>query len=1059
MRIDRIDIDGYGIFHEFALDDLSPALTVVLGQNEAGKTTLLSFIRTILFGFLDKRSANNLYEPLAGGNHGGRLGLVNRQDERFILERFAGAKGGPITLTLPDGSAGGQSDLDVLLGHTSRDLFRNVFAFSLTELQDFESLSGDDVRARIYGAGIGAGRLGLPEIEKKIEDDRGKLYKGGGSKQTIAGLIRKSDEVGKRLREIGDQVEEHDRLRSELETLDLEIDANREERQEAYADRDHTANLLRAWDDWTDLRSAQEQMNELPSVSDFPPDGISRLDGILQRRNGLRDRIDEIKGEITIAERELQKIDVDRDILAQSAEIEGLSRGLDKYESSKKDLPKRESELKLALVDLQGGLKDLGPGWTEERVGTFDTSVPARETVRSHGEALRATAERLRDAKRDADRAKDDRENASIDRSRLEKEWKALDTPPERDRNILEEERRKLRELRSLVSAHKEHRQEMAHKEDRKGDLEARGDLIERQFPREAISLPVWPAVLAPPIGLAAAAMLAVLTDGIAAPAIIVALGAVVGAGYLRLRSSLTTGPKKGAPKDDLNAVHKQLQRIEGEAATLTSLIETEDSSIRSLALQLGTDSSPDERSLGVLESELDNALESLRTWEAAEKRGREAAASVDERDERMLSAKEKENKAREEAQHAAETWQGWLEERNIDTTISPETCQDILSRIESLREKIKAIDNLRDQRVGAIQRDMEEYESRTNAVRRTCDIAEKPRSEFPGAVDQLIEALRTASKRSGRLQQLTKEIDDDTTKLTTIEATEQSVGEEIAALLAEGGASDEESFRRRADTFGQREELLTTIGDRRRNLERIVGHDHLDAFVSELEEVSPEQLQGDERQVKERIEELDGELTERTEERGRIGEQIGQIETEEESSGLRMSLSGIRERVASEARKWAVLTIGQALLEETRLKYERERRPAVMEEAERFFSSFTSGRYERILSPLGENQVAVVDRTGKRKDTSELSRGTMEQLYLALRFGLVREFARRAEPMPVIMDDILVNFDPERAREACRALGELSREQQVLLFTCHPGTVELMKSETADCKIIELSP
>ncbi len=99
-----------------------------------------------------------------------------------------------------------------------------------------------------------------------------------------------------------------------------------------------------------------------------------------------------------------------------------------------------------------------------------------------------------------------------------------------------------------------------------------------------------------------------------------------------------------------------------------------------------------------------------------------------------------------------------------------------------------------------------------------------------------------------------------------------------------------------------------------------------------------------------------------------------------------------------------------------------------------------------------------VADQVGARKDIPDLSRGTAEELYLALRFGLVREFARRAEPLPVIMDDILVNFDPKRAKEACEALAELSKDQQVLLFTCHPETVDLVRSAAEDCKVIELS-
>ena len=60
--------------------------------------------------------------------------------------------------------------------------------------------------------------------------------------------------------------------------------------------------------------------------------------------------------------------------------------------------------------------------------------------------------------------------------------------------------------------------------------------------------------------------------------------------------------------------------------------------------------------------------------------------------------------------------------------------------------------------------------------------------------------------------------------------------------------------------------------------------------------------------------------------------------------------------------------------------------------------------------------------------------------------------------PLPVIMDDILVNFDPERAAAACKALLELSAEQQVLLFTCHPTTMDLMRSAGRECSMVELA-
>ena len=44
-------------------------------------------------------------------------------------------------------------------------------------------------------------------------------------------------------------------------------------------------------------------------------------------------------------------------------------------------------------------------------------------------------------------------------------------------------------------------------------------------------------------------------------------------------------------------------------------------------------------------------------------------------------------------------------------------------------------------------------------------------------------------------------------------------------------------------------------------------------------------------------------------------------------------------------------------------------------------------------------------------------------------------------------MDDILVNFDPERARRTAESVAELAGTHQVLFFTCHPRTAELLSA------------
>ena len=76
MRICGFHIDGFGIFHDQGIQDVPGGFALFLGQNESGKTTLMEFFRAALFGFPDRRSKRNRYEPLRGGNHGGRLKVV-----------------------------------------------------------------------------------------------------------------------------------------------------------------------------------------------------------------------------------------------------------------------------------------------------------------------------------------------------------------------------------------------------------------------------------------------------------------------------------------------------------------------------------------------------------------------------------------------------------------------------------------------------------------------------------------------------------------------------------------------------------------------------------------------------------------------------------------------------------------------------------------------------------------------------------------------------------------------------------------------------------------------
>jgi hypothetical protein len=159
------------------------------------------------------------------------------------------------------------------------------------------------------------------------------------------------------------------------------------------------------------------------------------------------------------------------------------------------------------------------------------------------------------------------------------------------------------------------------------------------------------------------------------------------------------------------------------------------------------------------------------------------------------------------------------------------------------------------------------------------------------------------------------------------------------------------------------------------------------------------------------------------------------------------ITLATEREGVVAEIRgalsEWRHLAIAESLVQGTLRRYELERQPAVLTRAAASFSRITDGRYTRLVTR--EDVIDVIAADGGRLDAAALSRGTAEQLYLCLRLALAAEFGRLAVPLPLVMDDVLVNFDPERARLSAQVLIDATVEHQILLFTCHPETVDLL--------------
>ena len=118
--------------------------------------------------------------------------------------------------------------------------------------------------------------------------------------------------------------------------------------------------------------------------------------------------------------------------------------------------------------------------------------------------------------------------------------------------------------------------------------------------------------------------------------------------------------------------------------------------------------------------------------------------------------------------------------------------------------------------------------------------------------------------------------------------------------------------------------------------------------------------------------------------------------------------------------------------------------------------AKLTDGKYTRIWTPLAHDILFVDTADGQPLSVQVLSRGTREQLFVSLRLALVAAYARRGIHLPMILDDVFVNFDAGRTRTACAVLREFAKQgHQLLVFTCHEHVWRMFKDIKVDTRRI----
>ncbi len=1028
MRIRRIKIDGFGHFRHFDLP-LAPGLNLLHGRNEAGKSTLLAFVRSMLFGF-ERRNDPARYEPQTGP-YGGELWLDTHFGQ-LVVRRIGSRRryDGELIVRGVNGDALPESKLSDALAGTSRELFFRVFAFGLDELASFEDLASQgSVSEALFAAGM-QGAQRLPAVLDGLRRESEGIFAPRGTKKELNVLLNELQELQGQLRALGDRPAQYVEQSATLPKLDAEL-ANLEQRFESAQRR--LAQVERFFNVAMDLARYEVVRSELVALgdlADFPEGAVERLDQLCDSLAKARAERDEVYAEAASVER----------ALAERAAIEGkgldaprLKVAVEAFQSRVQQfraLPAKKATLAERRRQVDAALAGLGLPVDQGRLLEMELGAAAKAKLSSLRDQLNDAKEIWRAREAAFVQARSSRDEIEQDIRRLTTEVAQLPSWP------YEAVRRRQVSLARIETLRAEAQQLADSGAERRASANAQRALM-------AADVKPTPLFPAPSAGFVCVLLMALaagayalqgLWVGLLAGTAAVALIALVI--WLQRRSAKNHAEAMEAFEARRAAHEQEAQRLTLEAELLQHKAKERRKELATCAAEVGLTADADDQAIAARTDELEQELNQVKLRQ-------QLAVESESLTPKLVTARTLEKNA-EVDKNVAEAKVSVLE-RLVDelyatlhfpARLPPERALELWSEVAALRQRLL---DVRSEEEGLNEEDRDCL----NAARAVLDAAHDVGVEASGpeeALSTLSGKLKAASEEAQERKALVARREE--LKLRRVKAERACVEHEtsLSRLLQQGKAADPEVFRQRAKSAqehrrasGEARELAVkiesacgrSVADVQAELKALGGRD---GAARELEA------------LRARAAALQADRQKLADERGGVKKQLALWESDGEIARLRGREEVLAGRVAELAQRYAVDRVAVALLDRARSKFEKEQQPKVVKLASELFRELTGGKYARIFNSTETQALVACDDSGKEWPAEQLSRGTREALYLAFRLAVIEDFGDTKSPLPLLVDDILVNFDPERTAATLALFARVAQRQQVIAFTCHPG-------------------
>ena len=309
--------------------------------------------------------------------------------------------------------------------------------------------------------------------------------------------------------------------------------------------------------------------------------------------------------------------------------------------------------------------------------------------------------------------------------------------------------------------------------------------------------------------------------------------------------------------------------------------------------------------------------------------------------------------------------------------------------------------------------------------------------------------ASQEMERRREEILRLDQEIDEVRGDLEALES----------RLASQGGGDPDEGARR----AGHRLKALTRARSILEELERT--HPDLDELRSRIRKADREGASWTvEEDALARGQDAEEVLTERTEALARrisaLETDIGHLRRGESADQVQGAVDAVKAELTETIRERDRLHVLALLVREADRRFREAHQPDLVRKAGAHLATITGGRYRAIrVGEVDGRETFFLEGPGyphALEVDEPISRGTREQVYLALRLAIVDHLDEGAETLPLFVDEAFVNWDRARRTRGLDLLAELARDRQIFVFTCHQETARALEARGG--RIVELS-